>query len=115
MLVLGHWLLNLMTLPTPAKLANGYMALTNGTSHSRPHSRSISYPSGEIVVNMDPEPNIKKMDTVVKIDAVSRCAMLLYFRKLLGFEYSYSYCGSVCFTALRLMSHFKVGMNWKLR
>uniref|UniRef100_A0A8C1TMP3 Otoferlin n=1 Tax=Cyprinus carpio TaxID=7962 RepID=A0A8C1TMP3_CYPCA len=54
-----------------ARLANGYMALTNGTSHSRPHSRPISHPSGDIVVNMDPEPNIKKMDTVVKIDAVS--------------------------------------------
>uniref|UniRef100_A0A8C1M9M3 Otoferlin n=1 Tax=Cyprinus carpio TaxID=7962 RepID=A0A8C1M9M3_CYPCA len=55
-----------------ARLANGYMALTNGTSHSCPHSRPISHPSGDIVVNMDPEPNIKKMDTVVKIDAVSR-------------------------------------------
>ncbi|XP_016391541.1 otoferlin-like isoform X1 [Sinocyclocheilus rhinocerous] len=54
-----------------ARLANGYMALTNGTSHSRPHSRPISHPSGDIVVNMDPEPNIKKMDTVVKIDATT--------------------------------------------
>ncbi|RXN16769.1 otoferlin isoform X5 [Labeo rohita] len=54
-----------------ARLANGYMALTNGTSHSRPHTRPISHPSGDIVVNMDPEPNIKKMDTVVKIDATT--------------------------------------------
>uniref|UniRef100_A0A8C1DVY4 Otoferlin n=1 Tax=Cyprinus carpio carpio TaxID=630221 RepID=A0A8C1DVY4_CYPCA len=54
-----------------ARLANGYMALTNGTSHSCPHSRPISHPSGDIVVNMDPEPNIKKMDTVVKIDATT--------------------------------------------
>ncbi|XP_073709077.1 otoferlin isoform X1 [Garra rufa] len=54
-----------------ARLANGYMALTNGTSHSRPHTHPVSYPSGDIVVNMDPEPNIKKMDTVVKIDAAT--------------------------------------------
>uniref|UniRef100_A0A9J8C3F8 Otoferlin n=1 Tax=Cyprinus carpio carpio TaxID=630221 RepID=A0A9J8C3F8_CYPCA len=54
-----------------ARLANGYMALTNGTSHSRPHSRPISHPSGDIVVNMDPEPNVKKVDTVVKIDATT--------------------------------------------
>ncbi|XP_016085589.1 otoferlin isoform X5 [Sinocyclocheilus grahami] len=52
-----------------ARLANGYMALTNGASHSRPQSHPISHPSGDIVVNMDPESNIKKMDTVVKIDA----------------------------------------------
>ncbi|XP_073788757.1 otoferlin isoform X41 [Danio rerio] len=52
-----------------ARLANGYLALSNGTSHSRPQSRPVSYPSGDIVVNMSPEPNIKKMDTVVKIEA----------------------------------------------
>ncbi|XP_026088621.1 otoferlin-like isoform X6 [Carassius auratus] len=54
-----------------ARLANGYMALTNGTSHSCPHSHPISHPSGDIVVNMDPEPNIKKMNTVVKIDSTT--------------------------------------------
>ncbi|XP_016085587.1 otoferlin isoform X3 [Sinocyclocheilus grahami] len=54
-----------------ARLANGYMALTNGASHSRPQSHPISHPSGDIVVNMDPESNIKKMDTVVKIDATT--------------------------------------------
>ncbi|XP_073788746.1 otoferlin isoform X31 [Danio rerio] len=54
-----------------ARLANGYLALSNGTSHSRPQSRPVSYPSGDIVVNMSPEPNIKKMDTVVKIEATT--------------------------------------------
>ncbi|XP_017538292.1 otoferlin isoform X4 [Pygocentrus nattereri] len=54
-----------------ARLANGYMALTNGTSRSRPYSRPISHSSGDIVVNIDSEPNIKKMETVVKLDATS--------------------------------------------
>ncbi|XP_039604241.1 otoferlin isoform X8 [Polypterus senegalus] len=46
-----------------AKLMNGYMALTNGGPYSR-HT-------GEIVVNMEPEPPVKKMETVVKLDATS--------------------------------------------
>nr|XP_055041938.1 otoferlin isoform X4 [Misgurnus anguillicaudatus] len=54
-----------------ARLANGHMTLTNGTCHSRPHSHPISHPAGDIVVNMDPEHNFKKMDTVVKLDATS--------------------------------------------
>ncbi|XP_065112871.1 otoferlin isoform X4 [Paramisgurnus dabryanus] len=54
-----------------ARLANGHMTLTNGTYHSRPHSSLISHPAGDIVVNMDPEPNFKKMDTVVKLDATT--------------------------------------------
>ena len=69
----GYWMFNHMTLPTPARLANGYMALTNGTSRSRPYSHPISHSSGDIVVNMDSEPNIKKMETVVKLDAVRIC------------------------------------------
>ncbi|XP_066563265.1 otoferlin isoform X1 [Amia ocellicauda] len=48
---------------TAAKLMNGYMALTNGTPHFRP--------TGEIIVNMEPEPTVKKMETVVKLDATS--------------------------------------------
>ncbi|XP_051780197.1 otoferlin isoform X2 [Erpetoichthys calabaricus] len=48
---------------TAAKLMNGYMALTNGGPYSR-HT-------GEIVVNMEPEPPVKKMETVVKLDATS--------------------------------------------
>uniref|UniRef100_A0A3Q1IH20 Otoferlin n=1 Tax=Anabas testudineus TaxID=64144 RepID=A0A3Q1IH20_ANATE len=46
------------------KLMNGYMVLTNGGSQPR------SSPS-DIIVNMDSEPPIQKMDTVVKLDAVS--------------------------------------------
>uniref|UniRef100_A0A4W4F459 Otoferlin n=1 Tax=Electrophorus electricus TaxID=8005 RepID=A0A4W4F459_ELEEL len=41
------------------------------TSHSHLYSCPISHPSGDIVVNMDPDTNIKKMETVVKLDAVS--------------------------------------------
>lgn len=58
---------------------------------------------------MDPGPNIKKMDTVVKIDAVSRYAMLweyamlLWFRILLCLVCFCSNCGSVCFSVLRLV------------
>lgn len=59
----------------PAKLMNGYMVLTNGGSHpcSSPSlsSRTLSRPAGEIIVNMDMEPSVRKMDTVVKLDAVS--------------------------------------------
>ncbi|KAG9347678.1 hypothetical protein JZ751_005251 [Albula glossodonta] len=50
---------------TAARLMNGFMALTNGT----PNSRTLSRPSGEIVVNMEPEVPVKKMETVVKLDA----------------------------------------------
>ncbi|MCI4389544.1 hypothetical protein PGIGA_G00099320 [Pangasianodon gigas] len=52
-----------------ARLANGLMALTNGTSRSHPCSRPFSHSSGDIVINMNPEANVKKMDTVVKLDA----------------------------------------------
>uniref|UniRef100_A0A672H733 Otoferlin n=1 Tax=Salarias fasciatus TaxID=181472 RepID=A0A672H733_SALFA len=47
---------------TAAKLMNGYMVLTNGGSQPR------SSPS-DILVNMDGEPPVRKMDTVVKLDA----------------------------------------------
>lgn len=60
---------------TPAKLMNGYMVLTNGGSQPRSSPsyspRTLSRPTGDIVVNMDTEPSIRKMDTVVKLDAVS--------------------------------------------
>ncbi|KAI4905566.1 hypothetical protein NFI96_024021, partial [Prochilodus magdalenae] len=67
-----------------ARLANGYLALTNGTPRSRPYSRPISHSSGDIVVNMDPEPNIKKMETVVKLDAVSICVRALRLKDCRG-------------------------------
>ncbi|KAA0708535.1 Otoferlin Fer-1-like protein 2 [Triplophysa tibetana] len=54
-----------------ARLANGLMTLTNGMCHSRSYSLPVSHPSGDIVVNMDPEPNFKKMDTIVKLDATT--------------------------------------------
>ncbi|XP_024146500.1 otoferlin isoform X9 [Oryzias melastigma] len=58
-----------------AKLMNGYMVLTNGSSQPRPlpslSSRAFSRPAGDVVVNLDTEPQIRKMDTVVKLDAMS--------------------------------------------
>ncbi|XP_077345114.1 otoferlin isoform X3 [Lithobates pipiens] len=48
---------------TTAKLMSGYMALANGGTYSRP--------TGEIVVNMEPEVPIKKMETMVKLEANS--------------------------------------------
>ncbi|KAM8953379.1 otoferlin isoform 2-T2 [Pelodytes ibericus] len=48
---------------TAAKLVNGYLALANGGPYSRP--------TGEIVVNMEPEVPIKKMETMVKLEANS--------------------------------------------
>ncbi|XP_056419707.1 otoferlin isoform X13 [Hyla sarda] len=48
---------------TTAKLMNGYMAMANGGHYSRP--------TGEIVVNMEPEVPIKKMETMVKLEANS--------------------------------------------
>ncbi|XP_064412391.1 otoferlin isoform X1 [Latimeria chalumnae] len=48
---------------TAAKLINGYLALANGG----PYYRS----AGEIVVNVEPEVPVKKMETVVKLDASS--------------------------------------------
>ncbi|KAM3932445.1 otoferlin isoform 4-T4 [Leptodactylus fuscus] len=48
---------------TTAKLMNGYMAMANGGPYSRP--------TGEIVVNMEPEVPIKKMETMVKLEANS--------------------------------------------
>ena len=64
---------------TPAKLMNGYMVLTNGGSrsgsspslYSRPPSRTLSRPAGDIILSMDSEPSVRKMDTVVKLEAVS--------------------------------------------
>ncbi|XP_069089789.1 otoferlin isoform X7 [Pleurodeles waltl] len=46
---------------TAAKLMNGYMALANGGPYS--------HPTGEIVVNVEPEVPIKKMETMVKLEA----------------------------------------------
>ncbi|XP_078506103.1 otoferlin [Lissotriton helveticus] len=48
---------------TAAKLMNGFMALANGGPYS--------HPTGEIVVNMEPEVPIKKMETMVKLEANS--------------------------------------------
>ncbi|XP_054872215.1 otoferlin isoform X17 [Amphiprion ocellaris] len=60
---------------TAAKLMNGYMVLTNGGSQPRSSpslsSRTFSRPAGDIVVNMDSDPGVRKMDTVVKLDAMS--------------------------------------------
>ncbi|XP_058469629.1 otoferlin isoform X16 [Solea solea] len=60
---------------TAAKLMNGYMVLTNGGSQPRSSpslsSRTPSHPTGDIIVNMDTEPLVRKMDTVVKLDATS--------------------------------------------
>ncbi|XP_073418081.1 otoferlin isoform X9 [Dendrobates tinctorius] len=46
-----------------AKLMNGYMAMANGGPYSRP--------TGEIVISMEPEVPIKKMETMVKLEANS--------------------------------------------
>ncbi|XP_042359531.1 otoferlin [Plectropomus leopardus] len=58
-----------------AKLMNGYMVLTNGGSQPRSSpslsSRTLSRPAGDIIVNMDAEPPVRKMDTVVKLEATS--------------------------------------------
>ncbi|XP_034756054.1 otoferlin isoform X8 [Etheostoma cragini] len=58
---------------TAAKLMNGYMVLTNGGFQPRSSpslsSRTLSRPAGDIIVNMDAEPSVRKMDTVVKLDA----------------------------------------------
>ncbi|XP_062825265.1 otoferlin isoform X4 [Anolis carolinensis] len=51
-----HW-------STAAKLMNAYVALANGGP--------CSSPAGEIVVNMEPEVPIKKMETMVKLEANS--------------------------------------------
>ncbi|XP_053105918.1 otoferlin isoform X15 [Hemicordylus capensis] len=51
-----HW-------STAAKLMNAYAALANGGPYS--------HPTGEIVVNMEPEAPIKKMETMVKLEAHS--------------------------------------------
>ncbi|XP_030577059.1 otoferlin [Archocentrus centrarchus] len=60
---------------TAAKLMNGYMVLTNGGPQPRSSpslsSRSFSHPAGDILVNVDGEPPVRKMDTVVKLDAMS--------------------------------------------
>ncbi|XP_009330629.1 PREDICTED: otoferlin [Pygoscelis adeliae] len=46
-----------------AKHLNGYLAMANGAHRS--------HPTGEIVVNMEPEVPIKKMETMVKLEANS--------------------------------------------
>ncbi|TDH00496.1 hypothetical protein EPR50_G00188930 [Perca flavescens] len=60
---------------TAAKLMNGYMVLTNGGFQPRSSpslsSRTLSRPAGDIIVNMDTDPSVRKMDTVVKLDAMS--------------------------------------------
>ncbi|XP_063350675.1 otoferlin isoform X6 [Pelmatolapia mariae] len=60
---------------TAAKLMNGYMVLTNGGPQPRSSPslspRSFSRPAGDIIVNMDGDPPVRKMDTVVKLDATS--------------------------------------------
>ncbi|XP_035535226.1 otoferlin isoform X2 [Morone saxatilis] len=60
---------------TAAKLMNGYMVLTNGGSQPRSSpslsSRTFSRPAGDIIINMDTDPSVRKMDTVVKLDAMS--------------------------------------------
>ncbi|XP_070843945.1 otoferlin isoform X16 [Chaetodon trifascialis] len=60
---------------TAAKLMNGYMVLANGGAQPRSSpsisSRTLSRPAGDIIVNMDTEPLVRKMDTVVKLDATS--------------------------------------------
>ncbi|XP_074471832.1 otoferlin isoform X7 [Sebastes fasciatus] len=58
-----------------AKLMNGYLVLANGGSHPRSSpslsSRTLSRPAGDMIVNMDAESSVRKMDTVVKLDATS--------------------------------------------
>uniref|UniRef100_A0A1A7XN40 Otoferlin n=2 Tax=Iconisemion striatum TaxID=60296 RepID=A0A1A7XN40_9TELE len=58
-----------------AKLMNGYMVLTNGGPHPRPSpslsSRTFSRPAGDVIVNLEDDSSIRKMDTVVKLDATS--------------------------------------------
>ncbi|XP_044865030.1 otoferlin-like [Mauremys mutica] len=51
-----HW-------STAAKLLNGYLALANGGPYYRP--------PGDIVINMEPDVPIKKMETMVKLEANS--------------------------------------------
>ncbi|MEE6477253.1 hypothetical protein FKM82_011430 [Ascaphus truei] len=46
---------------TTARLVNRYLALANGGRYS--------HPTGEIVVNMEPEVPIKKIETMVKLEA----------------------------------------------
>ncbi|XP_055088362.1 LOW QUALITY PROTEIN: otoferlin [Periophthalmus magnuspinnatus] len=63
----NHW-------ATAAKLMNGYLVLTNGGSqpHASPSvsSRTFSRPAGDVILNMD-DTSVRKMDTVVKLDAMS--------------------------------------------
>ncbi|XP_051908890.1 otoferlin isoform X16 [Hippocampus zosterae] len=65
----SHW-------GSAAKLMNGYMVLTNGGSRHgfspSASSRALSRSAGEIIVHVDSvEPAIRKMDTLVKLDATS--------------------------------------------
>nr|XP_015802855.2 otoferlin isoform X5 [Nothobranchius furzeri] len=58
-----------------AKLMNGYMVLTSAGPHPRPSpslsSRTFSRPAGDVIVNLDDDSSIRKMGTVVKLDATS--------------------------------------------
>ncbi|XP_019721107.1 otoferlin isoform X3 [Hippocampus comes] len=65
----SHW-------GSAAKLMNGYMVLTNGGSQHgfspSASSRALSRSAGEIIVHVDSvEPAVRKMDTLVKLDATS--------------------------------------------
>lgn len=53
-----------------AKLMNGYLALANG--------RPISPPVGDININMETDIHVKKIETVVKLDAVSMPFVLTF-------------------------------------
>lgn len=85
----------------PAKLMNGYMVLTNGGSQPRSSpslsSRTLSRPAGDIIVNMDTDPSVRKMDTIVKLDAVS--FSLCVFTQVNGVNSSRSLCPDL-FTCL---------------
>lgn len=71
---------------------NGYMVLTNGCSQacSSPSlsSRTFSRPAGDIAVNLEAEPPIRKMDTVVRLDAV-RIYYLFVFKLQIYLFYIY--------------------------
>lgn len=49
---------------------NGYLALANG--------RPISPPVGDININMETDIHVKKIETVVKLDAVSMPFVLTF-------------------------------------
>lgn len=85
-----------------AKLMNGYMVLTNGGSQPRASPsvspRTFSRPAGDVFVNMDNESHVRKMDTVVKLDAVR-----VLFLCLLA---SVNVCGRLCVKASNPLTCF---------